>query len=235
MIKVVSFKICPFVQRVTASLEARSIPYEIDYISLKNPPAWFKTISPNEQVPLLITDSNTVLFESDAIVEYLDEAYGQLQNSITPEQQATHRAWSYQASKHYLTQCRAMRSPNAKTLESRSEPMTKAFSRIEQVLSDTPFFHGETVGKVDIAWLPLLHRAAIVQKNTNYNLLKHFPNVIRWQSALMATGLAEKSVAEDFDAEFTAFYLSNDTYLGRGTDCSEASSDDCCGSTQCCG
>lgn len=33
MIKVVSFKICPFVQRITALLEAKQIPYEIEYIT----------------------------------------------------------------------------------------------------------------------------------------------------------------------------------------------------------
>ncbi|GAL22560.1 glutathione S-transferase [Vibrio maritimus] len=47
MIKIVSFKICPFVQRVTAALEAKQIPYEIEYISLKDKPQWFLDISPN--------------------------------------------------------------------------------------------------------------------------------------------------------------------------------------------
>jgi len=35
MIKVISFKICPFVQRVTALLEAKKIPYEVELISLR--------------------------------------------------------------------------------------------------------------------------------------------------------------------------------------------------------
>jgi glutathione S-transferase len=39
--KVISFKICPFVQRVTALLEAKNIAYEIEYISLSNKPQWF--------------------------------------------------------------------------------------------------------------------------------------------------------------------------------------------------
>ena len=67
--KIFSFKICPFVQRVTATLETKSIDYEIEYISLRNKPQWFLDASPNGQVPILITDDNQVLFESDAIVE----------------------------------------------------------------------------------------------------------------------------------------------------------------------
>ena len=35
MLKIVSFKICPFVQRVTAALAAKNIPFEIEYIDLK--------------------------------------------------------------------------------------------------------------------------------------------------------------------------------------------------------
>lgn len=36
--KIVSFKICPFVQRVTALLEAKGIDYESDFISLSDKP-----------------------------------------------------------------------------------------------------------------------------------------------------------------------------------------------------
>ncbi|MEM6985196.1 MAG: glutathione S-transferase N-terminal domain-containing protein, partial [Pseudomonadota bacterium] len=50
MIKIVSFTICPFVQRVTATLEAKGLPYEVEYISLSEPPAWFVELSPTGQV-----------------------------------------------------------------------------------------------------------------------------------------------------------------------------------------
>jgi len=95
MIKLVSFKICPFVQRVTGALEAKGIPYEIEYIDLSDKPQWFLDISPNGQVPLLVTDSGTALFESDAIVEYIDDVYSPLEESLSAEQKAFDRAWSY--------------------------------------------------------------------------------------------------------------------------------------------
>ena len=44
--KIVSFKICPFVQRVTALLAAKGVEYDIDYISLKDKPQWFSTSRP---------------------------------------------------------------------------------------------------------------------------------------------------------------------------------------------
>ena len=42
--KIVSFKICPFVQRVTALLETKGVDYEIEYIDLSNKPQWFVTV-----------------------------------------------------------------------------------------------------------------------------------------------------------------------------------------------
>lgn len=105
MIKVVSFKICPFVQRVTALLEAKHIPYEIEFISLSDKPQWFLDISPNAQVPALITEGGTPIFESEAIVEYLEEAYPALQPDVSLEEKALNRAWGYLASKNYLVQC----------------------------------------------------------------------------------------------------------------------------------
>ncbi len=215
MIKVVSFKICPFVQRVTAALEVKKIPYKIEYISLKNKPEWFTDISPNGQVPLLLTKKGTVLFESDAIIEYIDDFYQPLEQNLSPEQKALDRAWCHQASKHYLTQCSAMRSIDQKSLNERSEKLERAFIKVEKQLDSGPYFKGQTLSKIDIAWLPLLHRSAIIEKHTDHDFLAKFPKVKKWQCALLKTGLAEKSVAKDFLELFTGFYLSTSTYLGK--------------------
>lgn len=218
MIKVVSFKICPFVQRVTALLEAKKVPYDIEYISLKDKPQWFLDISPNAQVPLLITESGSALFESDAIVEYIDEVYPTVEDNVTPEQRALDRAWSYQASKHYLVQCSTMRSPDKATLKERAEKLSKVFEKAEKALTDGPYFKGNALSNVDIAWLPLLHRADIIRKRTCYDFVGHFPKVKAWQQAMMEIGLAEKSVPEDFVEAFSHFYLSDETFLGKGAD-----------------
>ncbi len=217
MMKIVSFKICPFVQRVTAALEAQKIPYEIEYIDLNNKPQWFLNVSPTGQVPLLITESGKALFESDAIVEYIDEFHQPLEEGLSPEEKAFDRAWSYQASKHYLVQCSAQRSADKQTLDERAQKLSKAFARAEGELKDGPYFKGAALSKVDVAWLPLLHRAAIIKKRRGYDFLEAFPKVKRWQAALLQTGLAEKSVPEDFIEKFSNFYLSHKTYLGKGS------------------
>lgn len=233
MLKIVSFRICPFVQRVTARLEAGNIPYKVEYISLSDKPAWFLELSPTGQVPLLITKSGKALFESDAIVEYVDEVTDPLVEGLSPEQKALERAWCTQGAKHYLVQCSTMQSRDGETLADRREKLDRAFDKAERQLGKGPYFGGAEIGNVDIAWLPLLHRAHLVEDLSGYDFLSDHPKVKAWQGALMATGIAQKSVPEDFDKAFSDFYLSDQTFLGRGAtdpeDEAAAKASPCCG------
>ncbi|MGR5363489.1 glutathione S-transferase family protein [Vibrio mediterranei] len=232
MIKIVSFKICPFVQRVTAALEAKRIPYEIEYISLKDKPQWFLDISPNGQVPVMVTESGTALFESDAIIEYIEDEYGPIEQGVSNEQRALDRAWSYLGSKHYLAQCGTMSSKDKETFEERAEKLIKAFHKAENQLSgNTKFFKSDAFSNVDMAWLPLLHRAAIVKAHSGYDFFCGLPKMQAWQRNIMESGLVEKTVSSDFETRFADFYLTN-TYLATGKDV-QAQQD--CSTSSCCG
>lgn len=180
MIKLISFKNCPFVQRVMGALEMKKVPYEIEYIELSNKPQWFLDISPNGQVPVLVTEDETVLFESDAIVEYLDDKYAPIED-VSAEQKALDRAWSYQASKHYMAQCSTMSSKDKETYETRLANLSKSFAKAEAKLGSSSFFKGDFISNVDIAWLPLLHRAAVIKEHSGIDMLDGFPKVQKWQ------------------------------------------------------
>ncbi|MDX1655109.1 MAG: glutathione S-transferase N-terminal domain-containing protein, partial [Candidatus Competibacteraceae bacterium] len=69
-LQLVSFDLCPFVQRSVIALKEKGAQFEIAYIDLKDPPEWFKKLSPLGKVPLLRVGEE-VLFESAAINEYL--------------------------------------------------------------------------------------------------------------------------------------------------------------------
>jgi len=232
--KIISFKICPFVQRVTALLEAKNVDYDLQFIELSDKPDWFLEISPNGQVPVLVTDNGVALFESDAIVEYLEEAYPPLEADISLEQKALNRAWSYLGTKNYLVQCSAQRSPSAEVLQERAGKLDIIFDRMEKQLGDGPYFNGQHIGMVDIAWLVILHRADIIQRHSGYDFIGNRPKVKAWQKALLDTGVAEKSVAPDFEEAFTGFYLSKQTYLGKGCAITDGVFGDKCATDQCC-
>lgn len=213
--KIVSFKICPFVQRVTTLLEQKGAAYEIEYIDLSNKPQWFLEASPNGQVPILIMGDGEVLFESDAIVEYIDEVVGEPLFSHNPVTKAQERAWSYLASKHYLVQCSTQRSSDEATLAERSTKLNKAFAKIQTQLGDAPFIGGDAMGMVDIAWTTLLHRTEIIERRSGYDFLADFPRIKAWRKTVLSTGIPTASVSEDFEDRFSAFYLADTTYLGQ--------------------
>ena len=138
------------------------------------------------------------------------------------------------ASINYLVQCGAMRSANEEILQERSENLRKAFSRAEAAFGSGPFFKGAVLSNADLAWLPLLHRADIILKHTGYDFLAGLPKAQAWREAILETGIAEKSVALDFEDAFTEFYLSDRTFLGSGKNHnkipdSKRSSVNCCG------
>ena len=75
-LELISFKLCPFVQRAVISLKYCRIPYDITYIDLLNPPVWFADVSPLEQVPVLRVNGVTSVFESAVIGELVNEIGG---------------------------------------------------------------------------------------------------------------------------------------------------------------
>ena len=213
--KIVSFKICPFVQRVIGALEVKQLSYEVEYISLMDKPDWFLKASPHGQVPILIEPAG-VLFESGPISEYVDEAYGDFRlHPEDPFLKAQHRAWIELAANHYLVQCRTQRSTDEKDLEANLAILSTAFDKIQVALGDGPYFSGRELSMVDTAWFVLLHRAYLIEQCTAFDFLSKFPKVKRWQQALLDVEALTRSAPQGFIEEFANFYLHEHTYLGQ--------------------
>ena len=67
----------PFAWRVQLALEHKALPYELKMLSFSARDTLkpeFVALNPRHQVPVLV-DGDFVLYESNAIVEYLDDAY----------------------------------------------------------------------------------------------------------------------------------------------------------------
>jgi glutathione S-transferase len=67
----------PYAWRVQLSLEHKALPYDLKVLSFSDGDTRkpeFVALNPRHQVPVLV-DDDFVLYESNAIVEYLDEAY----------------------------------------------------------------------------------------------------------------------------------------------------------------
>lgn len=214
--KLISMRICPYVQQVRLLLEAKKAKYEVEHIDASNRSQWLMDASPDGgEVPVLITDEGAAIFQSDAIVEYIDEVVGEPLLNGSPLEKAQDKAWARLASDNYLTQCSTQRSPDEATLNERMADLTPIFESIERHLKEGPYFHGAELSMVDLSWLPLLHRSAMIATQSGYDFLANYPKLKQWREALMQTGLHDVSVPEEFEEIFTEFYLSEETFVGQ--------------------
>lgn len=211
---IVSYKICPFVQRVLCVAELKGIKYDVTYISLMNKPEWFLEKSPFGKVPILIEDQGT-LFDSNAISEYLEEQYPSKLHPDSAFLRATHRSWIGLAAQNYLVQCSAQRSPTKEKLIENKKELDKAFAKMEVFISEEPYFSGHKISMVDAAWFVLLHRTEIIRKYSGFDFLIDFQKLSKWRKTLMENASLLQSVSNDFEAEFLNFYLNENTYLGQ--------------------
>src|SRR3954467_3761680 len=91
-LKLVSHKLCPYVQRAVIVLTEKGVPFERIDVDLSNKPEWFKKISPLGKTPVLLVD-DTAIFESAVILEYLEETQPNPLHPADPLARAEHRAF----------------------------------------------------------------------------------------------------------------------------------------------
>ena len=74
-------------------LNFKALAYGYTEVDINEKPDWFLKKSPVAKVPILIAE-NQVLFESSAIIDYLDDLYEPKLRSDIPIQAAVERAWA---------------------------------------------------------------------------------------------------------------------------------------------
>ncbi|HEY0388193.1 MAG TPA: glutathione S-transferase family protein [Gaiellales bacterium] len=65
---------CPFCVRTRLVLDGKRIVHDVVEIDLRDKPAWLRDLNPRNRVPVL-DDGGSVLYESEALNEYLDETH----------------------------------------------------------------------------------------------------------------------------------------------------------------
>jgi glutathione S-transferase len=65
---------CPYCVRTRLVLAGKRIAHELVEVDLRNKPAWLRELNPSNRVPV-IRDGDAVLWESEALNEYLDETH----------------------------------------------------------------------------------------------------------------------------------------------------------------
>src|SRR3989339_1381952 len=109
--RLISFELCPYVQRSVILLLEKQVDFDITYIDLAHKPDWFLALSPLGKVPVLEVEGRAI-FESAVIAEYLDEVYPPSIHPKDPLDKAVNRAWIEFVSSLFVANYGQMMAPD---------------------------------------------------------------------------------------------------------------------------
>jgi len=213
-IELVSFKLCPYVQRSVITLLEKKIDFKITYIDLNDPPQWFLDLSPLGKVPLLRV-ANTALFESAVINEYLDEITPPSLHPIDALQKAQNRSWIEFASDLIGHLYQFMMAKDETSGKQQIEELRRKFKQLETQLQQGPYFNGPQFSLIDGTFAPLFKHISTIDKNYPLALYDDYPKIDTWRLALASRPAVQSSVVDDYDALYSEYMRNSDSYIAQ--------------------
>lgn len=216
-LKLISFELCPFVQRSVITLLEKGMEHEITYLTLdelKNPPQWFRDISPFGKVPVLRVD-DTTLFESSVIMEYIDEISPPSLHPADPLQKALNRAWIEFGEELLFSQYRYATAEDEEVFKQNRQEVEDGLNRLEGILSDGPFFNSSDFCLIDAAYAPIFMRLDILEGQHNSRFYDNKPKVSRWAAACRELDTVKHSVVPDLADKYIDYICNTGDYAGK--------------------
>lgn len=209
--KLISHHLCPYVQRAVIVLLEKNIPHERIYIDLSNKPDWFLEVSPLGRVPLLQT-ADTVLFESQVIVEYLDEISKGTLHPSDPLERARHRSWIEYGSTTLNVIARLYNAPDKKYFMEALDDLGKRFEVMEAEI-EGPFFAGSKLHIIDAAWGPIFRYFNVLDPLLEGKIFAGLVKVMTWRRKLAARQSVIDAVPEGYETRLKLFLKNRDGYI----------------------
>lgn len=209
-LKLISFALCPYVQRARIVLLEKGISHDIQYIDLSNPPHWFVEISPLEQVPVLLVDDKP-LFESMPICEYLDEITPGSLYPNDPFERAQNRAWIAYGNDILDLTYKLYQTKDEIKFKQLIAKLTDRFEILEETLGASPFFNGAAFGVIDAVYAPVFRFYQAMLRYIDFGFFDSTPNVKRWNQTLMARPSVRQSVPDGYERDLDAYLTKGDS------------------------
>ena len=217
-LRLISHKLCPYVQRAVIVATEKNIPFERIDIDLTNKPDWFLALSPIGKVPLLEVEGEDarghVIFESAVIAEYLDEiGEGERLLAADPLERARARAWVEIGALALADIYRLYTATDEVSFETERKQLEAKLERLEKEIAG-PWFSGEQFGLVDAAFGPVFRYLDVFDWRLGRPLIERPSKVRAWSEALAARPSVRAAVAEDYAERLIDFIAAKNSYLG---------------------
>lgn len=211
-LKLISHKLCPYVQRARIVLDEKSIPHEIEFIDLANKPQWFLELSPLGKVPVLLVDGEP-LFESQVIAEYLDEVTPGSLHPSEPLNKARNRSWIEFASSTLNSIGAFYSARNQAAFDKAEATLKQRFRTLEETLGEGPYFNGRNFSLVDAAFGPVFRYFDVIDRYADFGFFENVPKVVAWRTVLRQHSSVKRAAVDDYAERLHQFFLKRDAVL----------------------
>lgn len=208
----VSFDLCPYVQRAAIVLAEKGVPFTRVDVDLAHKPDWFTALSPLGKVPLLRV-GDAVIFESSAIVEYIEDTTPKPLHPSDPLIRAQHRAWMEFGSSILADIWVLETTKDRGLMQQKSEILHAKFTRIEAQLGEGSYFAGPEFSIVDAVFAPAFRYFDVFDTIADLGILTGLPKVSNWRQALSTRPSVVSAVRTDYPELLRCFLDRHDPAL----------------------
>ena len=198
-LRLISHKLCPYVQRAVIALTEKGTPFERIDIDLANKPEWFLKLSPLGKTPVLLV-GEVAIFESAVILEYLEETQPKPLHPADPLVRAEHRAWVEFGSAVLSDIAGFYTAPDEATFKAKTAQLEQRFSRLEARIAAEPWFDGAEFSLVDAVFGPVFRYFDVFDEIADFGILADKPKIARWRRNLTARPSVRTAVSADYPA-----------------------------------
>jgi glutathione S-transferase len=211
-LKLISHKLCPYVQRAVIALTEKGTPFERIDIDLANKPEWFLKLSPLGKTPVLLV-GEVAIFESAVILEYLEETQPYQLHPADPLVRAEHRAWIEFGSAVLSDIAGFYAAPDEATFKAKTAQLEQRFSRLEARIAAEPWFDGAEFSLVDAVFGPVFRYFDVFDEIADFGILADKPKIARWRRNLAARPSVRTAVSADYPALLRDFIERRKSWL----------------------
>ena len=212
-LKLVSHKLCPYVQRAVIALTEKGVPFERIDIDLANKPDWFLKVSPLGKTPVLLVGEHAI-FESAVILEYLEETQPKPLHPSDALRRAEHRAFIEYGSAVLNDIAGLYSAPDEAVFKAKAAQIEQRFARLETRVVG-PWFDGTTFSLVDAVFGPVFRYFDVFDEIGDFGILAGKPKLAQWRANLAARPSVKSAVGANYPALLRDFIERRRSHLSQ--------------------
>jgi glutathione S-transferase len=152
------------------------------------------------------------LFESNVILEYLEETQPNPLHPADPLERAENRAWIEFGSAILNGIARLYTAPDAAQFAAQREQLAARFERIEEKLSGGLWF-GDAFSLVDAVYGPIFRYFDTFDRIGDFGILADKPMTVAWRKGLAERKSVRDAVAADYSIRLMDFLRRRNSHI----------------------